>query len=180
MKRSFKKISVKELAVLVCSYLEKNGIEAVLTGGSCVSIFSNNKYQSFDLDFVTSAVEYDAKKLKKTMNDLGFIKGKTGYFERSDCKYFIEFIGPPLAIGGELVLDLKSLKTKWGYLKMLSPTECVKDRLSAFYHWNDLQSLEQAILVAKDQKVNLKEVERWSKAERQIKKYSQFCEQIQN
>jgi hypothetical protein len=45
-------------------------------------------------------------------------------------------------------------------LKVLSPTDCVKDRLCAFYFWNDLQGLEQAVLVAKSQQVDLKEIKR--------------------
>ncbi|MDF1527072.1 MAG: hypothetical protein P1S59_12500 [bacterium] len=34
------------------NHLENKGIRVVLTGGSCVSIYSNNKYQSMDLDLV--------------------------------------------------------------------------------------------------------------------------------
>lgn len=30
---------------------------------------------------------------------------------------------------------------------MLTATDSVKDRLASFYHWNDHQSLEQAILI---------------------------------
>ena len=37
--------------------MKNNGIEAVLVGGACVSTYSHNRYQSFDLDFVSQAVE---------------------------------------------------------------------------------------------------------------------------
>ncbi len=57
------------------------------------------------------------------------------------------------------------MKFSTGRLSLLSPTDCVKDRLAAFYHWNDLQCLEQALLVAEAKKVDLKEVQRWSVAE---------------
>ena len=30
----------------------------------------------------------------------------------------------------------------------MTPTDSVKDRLAAYYHWNDQQALEQAIMVA--------------------------------
>ena len=33
---------------------------------------------------------------------------------------------------------------------MISVTDSVKDRLAAFYHWKDQQSLEQAVLIARD------------------------------
>ena len=41
-----------ELAAFVSDYLRKNGVENVLTGGSCAEIYSSEKYVSGDLDFV--------------------------------------------------------------------------------------------------------------------------------
>ena len=56
----------------------------------------------------------------------------------------------------------------------MSPTDCVKDRLAAFYHWNDRQSLEQAILVSRRQAVDLKEIRRWSLKEGMAEKLAVF------
>jgi hypothetical protein len=50
-------------------------------------------------------------------------------------------------------------------LKIISPTDCVKDRLAAYYHWGDQQCLYQASLVARTNKIDLDEVQRWSEAE---------------
>ena len=36
------------------------------------------------------------------------------------------------------------------------------DRLAAFYHWRDRQGLDQAVLVAAQQVVDLDEIEQWS------------------
>jgi len=47
--------SILEIASLVSQALEAEGIVAVLSGGAAVSIYSDNKYESFDLDFITSA-----------------------------------------------------------------------------------------------------------------------------
>jgi len=44
-----------ELAGLVSAEFRKNGINVVLSGGSCVSIYSEEKYVSTDLDFVNTA-----------------------------------------------------------------------------------------------------------------------------
>jgi hypothetical protein len=38
------------------------------------------------------------------------------------------------------------------------PTDCVKDRLAAFYHWGDRQGLEQAILVLKTNAIDIDSV----------------------
>jgi len=46
--------------------------------------------------------------------------------------------------------------------------------LCAFYFWNDLQGLEQAVLVAKSQPVSLKDIKRWSKVENKEAEYKHF------
>jgi hypothetical protein len=178
VKKSLKNISIKDLAALVNKHLEKHKIDAVLTGGACVNIFSKNRYKSLDLDFVTSAVEYKPGEIKIAMEEIGFSRKPEGFFEHHDCPYIIEFIPPPLSIGKEPVKNIKTLKTKYGGFKLLSPTECVKDRLATFYYWDDLQSLEQAKMVARKQKINFKEVKRWSKVEGQLKKYKEFIKHL--
>ncbi|MBF0327686.1 MAG: hypothetical protein HQL10_00840 [Nitrospirae bacterium] len=79
-----------------------------------------------------------------------------------------------LLVGGEPIKDENKLKTRLGTLVMLTPTDSVKDRLAAFYHWNDPQALEQAVMVAKAQKINIKEVKRWSDKEGNTEKYQTF------
>lgn len=178
MKRSLKKIGLKELAGLVCSVLKRHGVEAVLTGGACVTVYSHNKYQSLDLDFVSLAAEFNVKGILAAMRELGFEKAAEGFFARQDCDFIVEFIPPPLAVGSEPVKKVSTIRTKYGAIKLLSATDCVKDRLAAFYHWNDPQSLEQALMVAKARKVNLKEIERWSKVESKTKKFKQFIKRL--
>ena len=57
---------------------------------------------------------------------------------------------------------------------MLTPTDCVKDRLAAFYHWDDHQSLDQAVWVAHTQPIRLKEIAEWSKRENREGKFNKF------
>jgi hypothetical protein len=178
VKHSLKNISLKELAGMVSGQLAKHKIEAVLTGGACVTIFSENKYRSLDLDFVTHSAEYQGKVIKEAMAELGFAIAPEGFFKRSDCQYIIEFLPPPLAVGSEPVKQIITLKTRSGNLRLLSPTDCVKDRLAAYYHWRDSQSLEQAVMVARKRKVDLKEVERWSAVEGHTDKYAEFLRKL--
>ena len=53
MKIDWQKIRIKELAALISEKLRGGGVDSILVGGACVSIYTKNKYQSFDLDFVT-------------------------------------------------------------------------------------------------------------------------------
>ena len=61
---------------------------------------------------------------------------------------------------------------------LLSPTDCVKDRLAAFYHWKDQQSLEQAVLVARTNEIDLGEVERWSRKEKALPQFRTFIGRV--
>lgn len=165
-------MSAGELAAYVHSYLKKHSIEMVLSGGACVTIFSENKYISQDLDFI----EYGStprRKLKKLLGELGFFEERR-YFRHPETDFFLEFPTGPLAVGREPVKETVTLHFPTGVLRMISPTDCVKDRLAAYYHWGDRQSLEQAVMVARDHAVDLQEVERWSKAEGHLVQFQEI------
>jgi hypothetical protein len=61
--------SLEELAAIISQALEAVDILATLSGGAAVSIYTNNHYQSEDLDFVSSAA---AGKLARAVETLGF------------------------------------------------------------------------------------------------------------
>jgi hypothetical protein len=165
-------MNIGELAAYVCDYLNINGIECTLTGGACVTIYSENKYQSADLDFIEKRV-YSRKKIIQLMNEIGFIE-KNRYFVNPDTVWYVEFPSGPLSVGSEPIREVIEIEYETGRLRIISPTECVKDRLAAYYFWEDLQSLEQAILVASNQIVDLNEIERWSIVENFNEKYLLF------
>jgi hypothetical protein len=54
----------------------------------------------------------------------------------------------------------------------------MKDRLAAYYHWNDMPGLEQAIWVCGDNTVDLKEIERWSINEGMKDKFEVFKKRL--
>lgn len=167
-----KNLSLEDFAVVISDYFFKSGINTVLSGGACVCIYTNNKYISYDLDFVLFSSD-DLKKASKALTEIGFYE-ENRYFRHKDTEYFIDFVSPPLSVGEEPVKEVAEIKKGGRTLKLLSVTDCVKDRLAAYYHWNDRQCLEQAVLVCQDNPVDLKEVERWSKNEGMIDKYKAF------
>lgn len=158
-----KKMSLGELAAFVCTQLRNHGIKAVLSGGGCVAIYTDSRYQSFDLDFIEN-VPTERRRIKEVLLEIGFIE-KDRYFKHPGTDFIIEFPAGPLAVGGEPVREIEEIVFPTGRLELLSPTDCVKDRLAAFYHWNDRQCLEQALLVAEAKKIDVKEIRRWSAAE---------------
>ncbi|MFH1369110.1 MAG: hypothetical protein ABII64_08290 [Elusimicrobiota bacterium] len=177
MKINWKKLDIKGVANIVAGHLSARDIDCTLVGGACVSIYSANKYVSLDVDFVTDA---PLKQIDAALDEIGFRRKSTRHYIHSDCAYILDFIPPPLAIGGQPVRKTEIVRTGLGTLKLLTPTDCVKDRLAAFFHWNDYQSLEQAVLVAKKQenKIDLSEIENWAKQEKHIDKYDLFFKKL--
>jgi hypothetical protein len=157
---NLKDISLSDLATSICDHCRKNGIEIVLSGGACVSIYTQNEYMSYDLDFVLVS-SVGRKRIKSVMKTLGFNEDGR-HFRHPDSPFLVEFLSPPLSVGQEPVREIQEIRRGNKILRLLSPTDCVKDRLAAFYHWNDRQSLDQAILVCRDAKVDFPEIKRWS------------------
>ena len=166
---------LEELAAWVCESLNQKGIESFLTGGSVVSIYTDNAYLSYDLDFVSLA---SRNKIKEVMLSLGFTQDQSRHFVHLQSPYIVEFPGAAMMVGDSLIQDFKELKTKAGVLKLLTPTDCVKDRLAAYFHWNDRQGLDQAVSVAKKHAVKLAEIEKWSVKEGMKEKLQDFTKRL--
>ncbi len=163
--------TVSEIGGLVCSSLKSAGIDCFLSGGAVVTIYTQNKYMSYDLDFVSLG---DRNKIKTVMEAIGFIKVPTRHFVHPESKFYVEFPGSAVLIGDQPIIEFDEIKTKFGTLKLLTPTDSIKDRLAAFYHWNDKQGLEQAVMIARSHPVKLDEIKSWSLKEFQKVKFDEF------
>jgi hypothetical protein len=60
--------------------------------------------------------------------------------------------------------------------QIISPTDCVKDRLLGYFYWGDKQSLQQALLVAEMNAVDIKEIGRWAEKEGKVSDFNKFIE----
>jgi len=170
-----KKVSLADLAGFISLELRKRGIDIILVGGACVTIYSHNRYQSYDLDFI--AFE-DMKKVKQALGELSFHE-KGGFFSHEDCDWIVEFVSSPVAVGKEIISEFNDVKTATGTIKMLRVEDSVKDRLASFFHWNDRQGLNQAIMICHERKIDIKEIENWSINEGFQKKFQEFYERLQ-
>ena len=170
-------MTIGELGAYVAEHLKDHDIRVTLTGGACVAIYSDNKYVSYDLDFIEE-IPAGRRKLKKALAVIGFEEERR-YFKHPDARFFLEFPSGPLSNGEEQISEIWKMEFSTGTLGLISPTDCVKDRLAAFFHWDDQQSLEQAIMVAREQQeVDLLEIRRWSEREGQVVKFEQFWERL--
>ena len=164
MRFNFKECTEEELWKYVASHLKNRDIDTVLVGGAVVSIYTNGAYQSGDLDFIT--LKLFADELPDAMYEIGFKKVDKRHYEHPQCHHlFVEFPPGPLGIGEDVNIKPRTLKTHGVAIKILSPTDCVKDRLASYIHFNDREGFDQAVLVAGAQPINPKEIKRWCEVE---------------
>jgi hypothetical protein len=162
-------MTAAELAAFVETRLRQRGIDVVLSGGACVSIYSSNTYVTMDLDLINTRFARK-KDIREAMQEIGFAQ-EGRHFRHPDTDFLVDFPAGPLAVGEEPVKEVCELELATGTLRMISPTDCVKDRLAGYYHWNDLQCLEQAAMVAEAEEIHLKEIERWSEVEGMLEEF---------
>jgi hypothetical protein len=169
------KMSRLEFAAFVHSLLLESNIDVILSGGSCVSIYSEEQYVSGDLDFIRTGLE-PFWRLRAVMVENGFIE-ENRYFKHPDSVFYVEFPGGPPSVGEDPIVDYNLVETECGSLKLLTPTDCVKDRLSAYYHWRDQEALHQALMVAEMHSINMTAIAEWSLREGKTAMLSVFLKQ---
>ena len=169
-------MSQLEMAAYTQTILERNGIKVVLSGGVATSFHSNNIYVSYDIDLV-NVYSSSRQKIKQILSNYGFVE-ENRYFRHPTSNFFIEFPKGPLTVGKEPVKLIENMELETGTLRVISSTDSVKDRLAAFYHWGDQQSLQQAILITRTKKVDLDEVQRWSENEEKREDYKIFLAEL--
>lgn len=170
--KSIRSMTQLELGAFIADRLTKAGIKVVLSGGAAVSLYCNSQYVSKDMDFVNLYPNRQSS-IDAEMTAMGFFR-EGRHFKHPESEHIIEFPPGPLSIGDELVTEIELRKLSTGLLPVVSPTDCVKDRLAAYYHWGDRQALEQATLVCKVQTIDLAEVKRWSEHEGKLTDFNRI------
>ena len=166
--------SLADLARIVSATLSEHGILAVLTGGACASLYTRGGYLSSDLDFVIGDVSQ--RDLDRAMHTIEF-KRTAQVYRHSETEFFVEFLSGPLGIGRDL--DIKPIS--WPGkppLRMLSATDSCRDRLAAFYFWDDRQSLRVAVQIAARHPLDLEIIRSWSEEESNLPRFQEFLAEV--
>ena len=176
MSIDLKNATEEELWKFVGKHLAKNGFDAVLVGGAVVSIYTEGAYESGDLDFVIQNLSKE--KLPNVMAQIGFMKNGKNYINPNCSHLFVEFPSGPLSIGEDY--NIKEIKQNFEgtIIKILSPTDCIKDRLASYIHWNAKECLDQAVLVGQKHKFNTSAIKRWCQGENAPQAFRDFIKQV--
>ncbi len=174
--KSISEMNRLELASFVSTKLQESGISVVLSGGSCVSIYSEDKYVSMDLDFIETGLS-SRTEVTMCMESLGFVVDHR-YFRHPEAELLVEFPAGPLGIGNQPITQFNEISTTVGVLRLLTPADCVKDRLAWFYHTGDTECLEQAYMVVRKHVIDLDEIARWSAGESKAEEFEKLKESL--
>lgn len=155
----------EELWSYVAWHLEAAGIETVMVGGAVVAVYTDGIYQSGDIDLVPDDTMRDG--IVGVLVEIGFARRGRHFVHPSCPQLFVEFPNGPVSIGEEFPIEPDERVVEGQRLKLLSPTDCVKDRLAAFIHWKARDCFDQAILVCRQQaaRIDWGGLERWCAGE---------------
>ncbi|MBV9648110.1 MAG: hypothetical protein JO043_11645 [Candidatus Eremiobacteraeota bacterium] len=161
---------MEDIAFIVCDALQKHGTVAVLTGGSAATFYTPESYASDDIDFI---ITFRAQGAAKVLRDIGFLE-RSGAYVHPASKYLVEFPPGPLAVGDDLITVWDTVEKSDRTLHVITRTDCVRDRLAAYYHWNDYRSLHVACDVARSGAVDWNVIRNWSDREGHMMKFTEF------
>ncbi len=159
--------TLEDVCFGVAAALDRFSIQGVLTGGSAATIYAPDVYASMDADFVL--VNFPKREqLQKALAEIGFMPSATaGMFEHPQSTFTVDFPKGPLAVGGEYIQDTAVIERGDICLRILTPTDCVRDRLAHFYYWSDYTALNAAVGVARANplKIDIPALSAWTERE---------------
>jgi hypothetical protein len=168
--------SLTDVAVTVGDALRRAGIRAVLTGGACAHLYSGGVYVSRDADFVLGT-PCSREDLDRALAVVGFRRDRDRYVHDS-VPFFVEFPRGPLGIGEDVHIRPVWRTRRSARTLALSATDACRDRLAAYFHWNDRQSLAAAVAIARRNRIAFAKVRGWSRNEGHLAEYAAFLAEL--
>lgn len=140
--------TLADVCFAVSAALEAHGMSGVLTGGSAAAIYAPQAYMSDDADFILED-DNPLDEVSISLRPIGFQReGRSRIFAHPKSRFTVDFPKGPLSVGGQYVRETHVLARQDVRLRILTRTDCIRDRLAHYYHWNDYTALNAAVGVA--------------------------------
>jgi hypothetical protein len=166
---TYEDTTIVELAVIVARHLQQKGIHVVLVGGLAVEIYTENLYLTKDIDMVDISY-HPPSTIQKAMSEIGFFKNGRVYVNQT-TEICVEFPSAPLSVGEQLIRETTVIKTQMGDIPILHARDVIKDRLAAYFHWNDKPSLVQALAVMINHSIQMDELKAFCAGEGELAQF---------
>jgi hypothetical protein len=96
-------------------------------------------YTSDDIDFAAPANQ-TRKEIASALAQIGFFpKGRI--FVHADCRYTLDFVATTPHIDRRPVTRFEVVQTAYGSVRVYAPEDAIADRIAAWVHWSDSESL---------------------------------------
>jgi len=164
--------TLRHVVEAVSKALKDHGIRAVLTGGACASLHARGDYLSQDLDYIVQGRVTQAA-VETALRSVGFSRHGASY-QHPHSAFFVEFPVGPLAIGADDLVEPVTVRVGRTQVLSLSATDSCRDRLAAFYHWADRQSLDVAVRIAIYQRLKMPVIRAWSIRQGHEARFAEF------
>lgn len=139
---TLKKCSLLEVAALASASLEEAGIRVAVVGGSAITAHVPHVYTSHDVDF--AAINGTTRRaFGKALARLGF-RARGRDFVHSETRVSLDLVADTPFVDQRPITQFTTVKTRFGAVRVLRFEDAIADRVAAFLHWSDAQSLEVA------------------------------------
>ena len=166
------KSTLLEVTVTVARALRKHHVNAVLTGGACASLHAEGLVTSYDVDFVLEG-RVPGSLTDQALASTGYARDHDRYVHPT-CPFVVEFPAGPVGIGDDDEVIPVEIVVGEDRILGLSATDSCRDRLAAYYHWNDKQGLQAAVAIAARRSVDLNVIAKWSESEGATSSFAEF------
>lgn len=172
--KSLRGMTLRQVAFEVCTAFERNGVTAVLAGGSAAAFYAPDAVATRDLDFVLHFEMFGMPKAS-IIEALGFFPSNAaGTYTHMEIPFSLEVLRGPLAVGDETLTKFETFRESEKVLHVISATDSVKDRLASGEYFQDLNAVRQAAKVANSHPVDREAIRAWCESEGATRTYDRF------
>ncbi len=120
----------------------------------------------------------DEAKVLWVIEQFGFRQvGRT--FASHQTPFTLDFPKGPLGVGEQAITQWNTVSRNLQELEVIRPEDSVKDRLAAYFFWNDYAGLSQAVAVATNTSIDFDEIKNWAMKEDESQKFADFQRRLE-
>jgi hypothetical protein len=91
--------------------------------------------------------------IQRVLEGVGFKKVRGRHYEHPECSHLIvEFPPGPISIGDDYKIAPEEIKCEGQVIRILNPTDCIRDRLASYIHFKARECLDRAGTCGDDQR----------------------------
>ncbi len=139
---TLRRASLIEVAAQAAQCLERAGIPVAVVGGSAITAYAPKVYTSKDIDF--AAIKGARRReFAQAVGELGF-RATGRDFVHPQSPFSLDLVADTPYVDQRPITKFSTIKTRFGPVRVYTFEDAIADRIAAFLHWGDSQSLDVA------------------------------------